>query len=203
MADKNKIVNTGGYSIPVMVLKEREKQVCYYEPGPDFSPGLFGYRLNRLIEEVKIAEGKNQVLFLCIGSDRSTGDSLGPLIGYKLERTVTPGWSVMGTLEHPVHAVNLSETMNAIRRWHSDSVVVAIDASIGQREQVGLISMGKGALQPGLGVRKRLETVGDIFITGVVGSSTCLEPMVLQSIRLAVVMELADAICMGIRSMGT
>lgn len=178
-----------------------ERQVRYYMPGPGFCPGVFGERLQRLIEEVKQAEGKRGLLFLCIGSDRSTGDSLGPLIGYKLEQQAGPGWQVVGTLEHPVHAINLSETMSSIRRWHSEAVVVAIDASIGQREQVGLISMGKGSLCPGLGVRKRLETVGDIFITGVVGSSACPEPAVLQSIRLGVVMELADAICMGIQSM--
>ena len=31
------------------------------------------------------ASGRRQVVFLCIGTDRSTGDSLGPLIGSRLE----------------------------------------------------------------------------------------------------------------------
>ena len=46
---------------------------------------------------------------------------------------------------------------------------------------------------------KQLEQVGDIFITGVVGGSSCREVRCLQSVRLASVMHLADCICDGIQ----
>ena len=46
-----------------------------------------------------------------------------------------------------------------------------------------------------------LEAVGDIFITGIVGSSRSGDPLMLQSIRLSIVMRLADcisrSICLG------
>lgn len=186
-----------------MIVKETQDQVCYYEPGPSFSPLSFASHLGRLIEDVKQTQDKGNVLLLCIGSDRSTGDSLGPIIGYKLERQLAPGWQIVGTLSRPVHAVNLEETVADIRRRYPEHVVVAIDASIGRQEQVGTISLGKGGIRPGLGVRKRLSRVGDIFITGVVGNGQCREPMMLQSIRLGTVMELADAICSGIKSVET
>lgn len=181
-----------------MLLREKNSQICYYQPGSDFSPRHFGRNLRRLIEEVRVQEAKDDLLFLCIGSDRSTGDSLGPLIGYKLAGQEERAYHVLGTLEQPVHAVNLGETLAEIYRSYSDSVVVAIDASIGRREQVGMITLGRGAIQPGLGVQKKLDRVGDIFITGVVGNECCLEPWCLQSIRLSMVMKLADAICQGI-----
>lgn len=34
-----------------------------------------------------------EVIFLCIGSDRITGDSLGPLIGHQLALTANPAFS--------------------------------------------------------------------------------------------------------------
>ncbi len=183
-----------------MIVKETQNQVCYYEPGPSFSPRSFAAHLGSLIEDVKQTEDKGGVLFLCIGSDRSTGDSLGPIIGYKLERQLASDCRVVGTLSRPVHAVNLEETVEEIQRRYPEHVIVAIDASIGRPEQVGTISLGRGGIRPGLGVRKRLARVGDIFITGVVGNGRCREPMMLQSIRLGAVMELADAICSGIKS---
>lgn len=181
-----------------MLLKENNRRIYYYQPGQNFSPRHFGEDLQQLIEDVRLHEAREELLFLCIGSDRSTGDSLGPLIGYKLEADPCRNYQVMGTLEHPVHAVNLGEALSEIRCHYSRRVVVAIDASLGRREQVGMITLGRGPIQPGLGVQKKLERVGDVFITGVVGSEGCREPWQLQSVRLSVVMKLADAICQGI-----
>ena len=46
----------------------------------------------------------SEMVFLCIGSDRVTGDCLGPYVGYRLSQHPLPGISIYGTLEHPVHA---------------------------------------------------------------------------------------------------
>lgn len=134
---------------------------------------MFGRQLEGFVNQVREERGKKNVLFLCIGSDRSTGDSLGPLVGYKLERKGTG--KLLGTLKKPVHAVNLEETVSRIGTEYQDSVVVAVDASIGRHEHVGYITVGLGALKPGLGVRKNLSAVGDIFITGIVGSGSSLD----------------------------
>ena len=57
---------------------------------------------------------------------------------------------------------------------------------------------GRGSLKPGLGVCKELHAVGDLFITGIVAGCSHYDPMMLQSIRLALVMQLADCISAGI-----
>ena len=72
------------------------------------------------------------------------------------------------------------------------------ESSIGRHEHVGYITVGMGSLKPGLGVRKNLGAVGDVFITGIVGSGGAWEPLLLQNTRLSVVMELADCIFEGI-----
>ena len=63
---------------------------------------------------------------------------------------------------------------------------------------IGYVTLGRGALKPGLGVCKELHAVGDLFITGIVAGCSHYDPMMLQSIRLALVMQLADCISAGI-----
>lgn len=170
--------------------------ITYYQV-PDFSPKEFARKLSSLIVEVRKEKKKENVVFLCIGSDRSTGDSLGPITGYLLQKNGCFS-TVLGTLKEPVHAINLEEALTQIETEHRDSVIVAIDASIGKKEHVGSITIGKGSIKPGLGVKKDLSEVGDIFITGIVGASGRFEPLLLQNTRLSVVMGLAECIYEGI-----
>lgn len=179
--------------------KAAECFAYYHQAGNGFSPKEFGGQLTSFVEQVKEERRKQGILFLCIGSDRSTGDSLGPLVGYKLQQAEKiPSLPLFGTLRNPVHAINLEETMQRIQTEYEDHVVVAIDASIGRHEHVGYITVGRGSLKPGLGVRKNLGAVGDVFITGIVGSGGAWEPLLLQNTRLSVVMDLADCIYEGI-----
>ncbi len=92
---------------------------------------------------------KGDVTFFCIGTDRSTGDSLAPLIGSML---VEKGYkNVIGTLEYPVHATNIDER---IKEVPSDTCVIAIDAALGREEGIGKLILNKGELQPGLALNK-------------------------------------------------
>jgi putative sporulation protein YyaC len=139
------------------------------------------------------------IIFLCIGSDRATGDCLGPIIGYKLSKyTRHYNYLVYGTLEEPVHAKNLKDTVDMIYQAHGDAFIIAIDASLGKSDHIGYITLGEGSLKPGAGVDKELPEVGDIFITGIVNFSGVLDNLLLQTTRLNVVMSMADQICLAI-----
>lgn len=74
-----------------------------------------------------------EFVILCIGSDRVTGDSLGPLVGYKLKRFHTGILHVYGTLDSPVHALNLDHIIADIKHSHPGTPILAIDASLGQK----------------------------------------------------------------------
>lgn len=95
------------------------------------------------------------VIVMCIGSDRSTGDSLGPLVGYKLSKFTFENVHVYGCLQSPIHAANLSAAIDKIRRQHSRPFIIALDASLGKKEHIGFITIGTGPLKPGLGVKKK------------------------------------------------
>lgn len=171
--------------------------IYYYDANRKQDIPKFSQMLTCLIKDkLKV---KKELVLLCIGSDRATGDCLGPIIGYKLSHLKHPGFFVYGTLSEPVHAKNLEETMQEIRRLHPFATVIAIDASLGSSRHIGCITLGEGSLCPGIGVDKVLPAVGDIFITGIVNISGILNNMVLQTTRLDVVMQLADFICLGIK----
>lgn len=93
-------------------------------------------------------------VFLCIGSDRVTGDSLGPIIGSRLKEAFRDSLPVYGTLEVPVHALNLSSVLEAIRAHHPEEPLIAIDASLGVPEHLGYITLGQGSLTPEPAYRK-------------------------------------------------
>ena len=135
------------------------------------------------------------IIILCIGSDLATGDSLGPLIGYKLKSLpLSENIKVFGTLKNPINAKNLSQALNFFNNNYKKSIIIAIDASLGLISQIGKISVGKGKIKPGAGLKKNLPMVGDFFITGVVNYCGISNVEILQNTRLSLVMNMADII---------
>lgn len=154
--------------------------------------GALSYYLRRLNPS-----GTRRLVVLGIGTDRSTGDSLGPLVGSKLAERVQ-GPVILGTLDSPVHAANLQQRLEELHKTLGDSLVLAIDACLGQKESVGLITLAEGPLRPGAGVHKDLPAVGHLHVTGVVNVGGYMEYMVLQNTRLSLVMRMAEQIAAAI-----
>lgn len=89
------------------------------------------------------------IILLCIGTDRSTGDSLGPLVGTKLSAMNQNVFKIYGILDQPVHASNLKDKLEEIYNLYKDPLIIAVDACLENVESVGYISIGDGSLQPG------------------------------------------------------
>ncbi len=143
-------------------------------------------------------KGDAEVVIVCIGTDRSTGDCLGPLVGTKMAASSNHHFKVFGTLDEPVHASNMNERLAEIQSKHPDALIVAVDACLGHLENVGCVNIGDGSLLPGAGVNKSLPAVGQLHITGVVNVGGFMEFMVLQNTRLNLVMRLANLIADGL-----
>ncbi|RDU37260.1 spore protease YyaC [Neobacillus piezotolerans] len=138
------------------------------------------------------------IVVVCIGTDRSTGDSLGPLVGSFLEEKRLPSFHIYGTLDDPIHAVNLEEKLKEITEKHFHPFIIAIDACLGRFKSVGVIQVCDGPVKPGAGVNKELPEVGDMHITGIVNVSGFMEFFVLQNTRLSLVVKMAKTIANGI-----
>ena len=158
-----------------------------------FSNLIFDYILEEYME-------KHNIVILCIGTDRSTGDSLGPLVGHKLSPIIKNLKNVhlLGTLDNPVHAKNLESYISRIDEDYKHPFIIAIDSSLGNIDKVGFLSIKNLPLKPGAGVNKILPSVGNISITGVVNIGGVMEFMVLQNTRLSLVMNMADIISKSI-----
>ncbi|WP_139693323.1 spore protease YyaC [Sporolactobacillus terrae] len=150
--------------------------------------------LVRAIRQLLPPTGSSPIIVVCIGTDRSTGDALGPLVGSYLERHRLPDSKVYGTLQKPVHAVNLHDTLQKIRASYEDPFIIGIDACLGKHQNIGNITIAEGPVLPGAGVNKELLPVGDMNITGIVNVSGFMEYSVLQNTRLNIVMNLAQTI---------
>lgn len=134
------------------------------------------------------------IIVLCIGTDRSTGDSLGPLTGTLLSNKQPRHLAVYGTLHQPVHAMNLQETIHEIDQTFSNPYIIAVDAALGKTKSIGHIITHNRPIQPGAALNKDLPAVGDAYITGVVNVGGVMEYAVLQSTRLSTVYDMAEEI---------
>ncbi|MDT8901884.1 spore protease YyaC [Anaeroselena agilis] len=132
------------------------------------------------------------IIALCIGSDRYTGDALGPLVGSHLEEY--GACTVYGSLDHPVHAGNLVETVGMITARHPHAIIVAVDACLGRAGEIGNIEAWEGGIEAGIAVGNRLPCVGHVSIVGVVNAGGHLGYLDLQNTPLAVVVKLSRVI---------
>lgn len=139
-----------------------------------------------------LCQTSKQIIFLCIGSDRSTGDSLGPLVGTMLKEQKIP-FPVYGTLQEPVHALNLIQVLKDIHKTYKDPFILGIDASLGDESQIGFIFIKEGAFIPGNALNKVLPKVGDYHMKAIVNYLDPLSPrQSLNGTRLYTVMKLAE-----------
>lgn len=145
-----------------------------------------------------ILNNNRPIVFVCIGSDRSTGDSLGPLVGHKLQHISRNNINVYGTLRNPIHAKNIVNILDNIDSNFMNPYIIAIDSCLGSLNNVGKIFIRKSPLIPGLALNKSLPPVGEMSITGIVNISSGFDFLVLQNTRLHIVMNLADSISRGI-----
>lgn len=148
--------------------------------------------------QIRLNTKGNPLVIVCIGTDRSTGDCLGPLVGTKLTEDYKLPLDVFGTLDEPVHATNLNEYIEKINNNYLNPFIVAVDACLGNMSSVGYVNICPGALKPGAGVNKDLAPLGKLHITGIVNVGGFLEYFVLQNTRLNIVMKMANLISKGI-----
>ncbi|RJX39234.1 spore protease YyaC [Paenibacillus pinisoli] len=143
---------------------------------------------------------RERIMFICIGTDRSTGDAFGPLLGSLLKEQ---GWKhVIGTLEEPcdAHAVEGAVREAIALQGSGRLTIVAVDACLGKPQSVGGFIAWEGPLQPGAATGgRRLPAVGDYSIAGVVNQNGVKAYGMLQTTSLHLVMGMAKQAAAAIR----
>lgn len=136
---------------------------------------------------------------ICVGSDLSVGDSLGPVTGTFLTQKLRgSNVYVYGTLSKPITAHEVKYTADFIRKTHPQSPVIAIDAAVGVAGDIGLIKISDRSLKPGSGANKKLLALGDISVMGIVAEKSLFNYALFSTTRLNMVYKMAEIIAQGL-----
>lgn len=136
---------------------------------------------------------------LCIGSDLSIGDSLGPVTGTKLkEKLAGLNCYVYGSLSKPITAHEVKYMNEFLKFTHPGSPVIAVDAAVGVAGDIGLIKVAKRGIKPGSGANKKLSKVGDVSLMGIIAERSVFNYSLFSATRLNVVYKMAEIISEGI-----
>lgn len=136
---------------------------------------------------------KNTVI-VCIGTDRYIGDCLGPLVGTLLTYKHFP-LPVYGTIQEPIHALNIDNKLKHITSHHKGCNIIGIDACLGDINNIGEIQVRDFPIHPGKGVGKSLPNVGETSVIGIVDSNTSKNIFSnSNNIRLNLILSMSEVI---------
>lgn len=139
---------------------------------------------------------------LCIGSDLAIGDSLGPIVGSMLKyKTQGLNAFLYGTLAAPVTAKEIKYMRTFLRETHRGRRVIAVDAAVGNEGDIGLIKINDSPLFPGAGANKKLGSIGDLSVMGIVAEKSLMNYGLLNTTRLNLVYSMAEIISDGLSSL--
>ena len=166
---------------------------------------IINYKSQEITEKLKqyINCQKNNkdflnIVILCIGTDRMTGDSFGPLVGSlleeKLEKSNICNINIYGTLEKNVCYTNIHEILNLIEDRHPSSCVIVIDSALSNKENIGKVIVSNEEMHIGKGLNKKKIEIGNISIKAIVGKNTKIPKYnfyTLQTVSLNEVIKLS------------
>lgn len=144
-----------------------------------------------------VATGKSSLapVVVCVGSDLAIGDSLGPIVGSLLQyKTQGTGIFLYGTLAAPITAKEIKYVRSFLKKTHPDRQIIAVDAAVGGKGDIGVIRVCGTPLLPGAGANKQLGALGDISILGIVAEKTAHNYGILNTTRLNFVYSMAEII---------
>lgn len=150
------------------------------------------------LKKIINANGEPPVI-LCIGSDLSVGDSLGPVVGSKLKKSLLGlNCYVYGTLAKPITAKEVKYINDFLKATHPNSPIIAIDAAVGNAGDIGLIKITPNPLKPGSGANKKLQKVGDISIMGIIAEQSIFNYSLFSATRLNFIYKMSEIIADGV-----
>lgn len=112
--------------------------------------------------------GNINTVVLCIGTMRVTGDSVGPRVGDILKARGVNCF-VYGDSVSNINARKLDVYQNLIEMCHKADIVIAVDAALGEKADVGRVKITKCGLYPGRALGRKSKSLGDIGVLAVVG----------------------------------
>ncbi len=150
----------------------------------------------------KIKSSYQEIVFLCVGTDRIIGDSFGPLVGTKLIELLKEcnysNINIYGSLEENLSYKNINKVL---KRINNKDLIIVIDAALSKKENIGKIFVSNSKTILGKSLEKNKIEIGDISIKSVVAKDYKIARSnfkALQNISLNGVMTISNIVSEGI-----
>lgn len=114
-----------------------------------------------------IPDGTEHIYVAGIGSNRISGDSLGPFVGTLLDDLFPDHLTVLGNLKLPLDCTSIESKVTNMT-LPEGCFVVAIDSVLGNEKTINSIVVQEGHIKPGKGLGHNLPPIGDCSVMGVV-----------------------------------
>ena len=124
----------------------------------------------------KVKNKFSDYVFLCIGTNKITGDSFGPFVGNFLlqEMPYQNNIHVIGNMNKNISYLNAEYNIKKIYKKYKKPCVIAIDSALSNPKNVGKILVTNSKIKLGEGVGKRRQEIGNISIKGIVAKDYSL-----------------------------
>lgn len=125
--------------------------------------------LNKILHKVN-TKGYSNLVFVCIGSSKMIGDSVGPIIGEILNNKLkSTNIKVFGNLKNNVNSKNIYRTFKKIEKVYSKPYIISIDSALSNSIKPGNVFILKKGLIPGKALKKKSIEIGNVSIRAIVG----------------------------------
>ena len=112
----------------------------------------------------------HQKVFLCVGTNKCIGDSLGPRVGQILSQKIKRNnVYVFGNLEQNVTYNNINIILEEIYSKIVNPYLIIIDSALSDSRYIGNVIINKKSMIIGSGLNKKDYKLGNISIKGIVG----------------------------------
>lgn len=102
-----------------------------------------------------------EVVFLCFGSSKVIGDSIGPRVGSLLKKQRKfQNIKIFGDMNKSITAKNIFEFSEELK----NKFIIVIDSAMGKRELIGDIYISNAKTKIGRALNKNIAEIGNISI---------------------------------------
>ena len=99
-----------------------------------------------LVNELLIRHEKP--VFLCVGTEKVVGDSVGVLVGEMLTKKYGINGYIYGNFDENITAKNINEIIKKIKINHPNSPIVVVDGILGDLTEVGQVKFYPQGVSP-------------------------------------------------------
>ena len=161
----------------------------------------FTNKLGKSLE--KLNNTFSHIIFLCIGTEKIIGDSVGPIIGSNIKNLENEYIKVYGICGKNLDFSNAKNIIEKVYKKYSNPFIITIDAALSKEKRVGEIHIGKGFMKIGTALEKSITFYSNINIKCVVGKYNSLNQKeninILNNVVKERVYSLAEIVSQGIK----